>query len=236
MPDPGSRLTGILLFIISCGCMFVLGIMVGRNTAPVHFEMENLDEKLTQLQSSVLTEEADPGNAEPAVPREIPIEFYDKLREESSDEEEAVSTGRSADDHAPVKEPKYHKDENVPTAVTVAELKKDSAAEKRPAEKASSRESSRNPAAANGEATSVSGYAIQVASLRDPERAESVRAKFRDKGYPAYTRQARVEGKGQWWRVRVGPYSSKEQAGNDLARLQKAGVDAIILPVTDETD
>jgi len=44
----------------------------------------------------------------------------------------------------------------------------------------------------------------------------------------AYTQQAVVEGKGQWCRVRLGPYPDKIQAQNDLSRLQKAGVDAIL--------
>jgi cell division septation protein DedD len=69
-----------------------------------------------------------------------------------------------------------------------------------------------------------------VASLRDRQKAETVKNKYKDKGYPAFTQKAAVEGQGRWHRVRIGPYTNRSQAENDLIRLQKAGVDAMLLP------
>lgn len=54
-----ANLTGWLLscFVIF-GCMFFLGVMVGRNTAPVQFDVEEIEKKLAKLQGiSVLNEE-----------------------------------------------------------------------------------------------------------------------------------------------------------------------------------
>ncbi len=45
----------LTLFIIS-GTMFYLGVLVGRNTLPVRFDIDNLEEKLGNLKESVLKE------------------------------------------------------------------------------------------------------------------------------------------------------------------------------------
>lgn len=49
---------------IVCGCMFFLGVLVGRNTAPVQFDVDLLEEKLSNLQVSVLNQK-NPKKSEP---------------------------------------------------------------------------------------------------------------------------------------------------------------------------
>ncbi|MFP4225738.1 MAG: hypothetical protein ACLFRF_03330, partial [Desulfobacterales bacterium] len=43
------------LAFFACGLMFILGVLVGRDQAPIRFDIERLDEKLTHLKQSVLT-------------------------------------------------------------------------------------------------------------------------------------------------------------------------------------
>lgn len=189
-------------------CMFILGVLVGRNTAPVHFDMENLNKKLSQLQYSVLAGKTGRQTESEKIPNDISFEFYDKLKEKSQTDEYAEGRPR-------VLSPKYEK----PAPSQIRARK----AEPAPAGKAE-KKASPPPAPASQEKM----YAIQVASLRDPGKAEKVRNKFRNKGYPAFTQVALVEGKGRWCRVRLGPYRDRAQAEDDLERLQKAGMDAML--------
>ncbi|MGM0452600.1 MAG: SPOR domain-containing protein [Thermodesulfobacteriota bacterium] len=242
--SPMASPRGWLLLFVAGACMFVLGVMVGRNTVPLNFDMENLDRKMTRLSPSVMAEQKQPAAPDENKPDTMPFDFYDELREAPAE--------RPDGGPPQVKTPAFDKQPEA-TAITVARAKKtsdkppdkteaepDRKTEKprrktadptpEPAEQQQAQaetEPEQTPAPQAGE-TKKGAYAIQVASLRDPEKAKTVRDKFRDKGYPAYTRQARVEGKGQWSRVRIGPYSAKKQAKSDLARLQNAGVDAIL--------
>lgn len=230
-----------VLFFIACGCMFILGILVGRNTMPVRFDIADLNQKLSQLQKSVLAEEENIPDTDMTF-EEMPFEFYEILRDDE------IYTA-SENEEMPLRliKPKYEK--NPPASVHVAaatpeteqsrvqhrirEMQETSTAGQPPE---SSREVRRSPQQAEQsiprQRTSVpagEGFAIQVVSLRDFKSAETVRDKFKARGYPAYIQQAAVEGSGQWYRVRIGPYSDRAQAQKDLARLQKAGVDAIVL-------
>lgn len=207
--EKGSAAGWFLLVFTASACMFILGVLVGRNTAPVHFDMENLNKKLSQLQDSVLAGKTGRQTESEKIPNDISFEFYDKLKEKSQTDEYAEGRPR-------VLSPKYEK----PSPSKIRARKAEPA---RAAGKAGKEASSPTPPASQEKM-----YAIQVASLRDPGKAEKVRNKFRNKGYPAFTQVALVEGKGRWCRVRLGPYKNRAQAEDDLERLQKAGVDAIL--------
>jgi cell division septation protein DedD len=73
-------------------------------------------------------------------------------------------------------------------------------------------------------------YTIQVASLREADKADIVKDKFRQKGYPAYCQSSPVRGE-VWHRVRIGPYPDKTIAEKDCRRLEEAGFDALMLIV-----
>ena len=70
-------------------------------------------------------------------------------------------------------------------------------------------------------------YAIQVASLREPDKAAAVRDKFRSRGYPACCQSSEVQGV-IWHRVRIGPYPDRHTADQDYMRLKEVGVDALV--------
>ncbi len=234
-----------MLFFVACGCMFFIGVLVGRNTMPVRFDMADLNEKLGRLQKSVLTEDAGAGEPESPI-EQMPFEFYEKLRDEQ------LYTF-SDDDEMPLRviKPKFEK--NPTSSATVAgalpedrqhlagvkDRKREApaASGEKPVERPESRpvwqEAPHEPPDQPADRVR-GGYVIQVASLRSEESAEAVRDKFRARGYPAYTQQAVVEGQGRWSRVRIGPYKDKEQARDDIVRLQQAGVDAILLLAGDE--
>jgi cell division septation protein DedD len=56
------------------------------------------------------------------------------------------------------------------------------------------------------------GYQLQVSSFKTQAEAEQFADQLRARGHKAYTEEARVTGRGVWWRVRVGPFTSQRAA------------------------
>ena len=55
-------------------------------------------------------------------------------------------------------------------------------------------------------------YRVQVSSFRELKYARSLESKVRAQGYPAFVASTQVSGKGTWYRVYLGEYSSSEKA------------------------
>lgn len=348
-PAPRAGLSKWMLTFLACGCMFVLGILIGRNNAPVNFDMESLDQKLSELPASVMAD-ATSADGQKSL-EEMPFDFYDQLKEETvveevSDEKQVIQNplkkpksakkppsvmtakvmlpGQAPDEVlglkaktpetdtllasaektekpeaaeppepeetltdlqdrkieqpllnkavariepqvapsptlSPAPEPQAPAEAEEPAVVETPASAEPPVApepviqEPEPAEQPPPAVAAKTPEPEEPQAApepqavqepepeepappaekiaatgTARGYSIQVASLKEVDKANTVRDKFRSKGYPAYTQQAVVEGKGQWCRVRIGPYPDKAHAQSDLSRLQKAGVDAIL--------
>lgn len=74
-------------------------------------------------------------------------------------------------------------------------------------------------------------YYLQAASFREHADAEKLRAKLALKGYKSVTQARQVEGKGTYYRVRLGPYSDKRKAKTAKNKLQKLGVRPFVYTV-----
>lgn len=57
-------------------------------------------------------------------------------------------------------------------------------------------------------------YVVQVASFRANSISENEAGKYRNKGYNAFVEAAELPNRGTWYRVRVGNFSTKEEAQN----------------------
>jgi cell division septation protein DedD len=68
------------------------------------------------------------------------------------------------------------------------------------------------PSAAQAAAGHEGAWQLQVSSFKTQSEAEQFAEQLRARGHKAYTLEARVAGRGTWWRVRVGPFSSKLSA------------------------
>ncbi len=55
-------------------------------------------------------------------------------------------------------------------------------------------------------------YAVQVASFRASSISENEAGKYRNKGFNAFVEEAEIPNRGKWYRVRVGNFSSKDEA------------------------
>ncbi len=268
-----SNLFGWLMscFII-CGCMFFLGVMVGRNTAPVQFDVDRLEQKLSNLQVSVLNQNKseisdadfsetehtqgvaditdiqenikemselpivheniidmlkDKGREPEIYEQYVPPVFTPKYAKTTPAKKESVAARKkqvaASDDPAP----------SEPVAVLKPEVESASAEAPAPVvtpEKTVAEKSASPPAAHIQKPPAPAGpeFAIQVASLKDPEKARQLMNKFKEKGYPAFCQSSEVAG-ATWHRVRIGPYPDRELADRDQIRLKAAGVDSLVI-------
>jgi len=236
----------ICLFLV-CGCMFFLGVLVGRNKSPVRFDMENLEKKLATLQDSVLKKESKiKEKIEDVMPSLEEIDFLKELKEKEKPEVYKRYI-------PPVISPKYAKLDNSKTNQKPVGKKpkeppeiREAPSEKKPIvmdilEKEIQEEIIKTPKYIAPIASKeveleetpcdmANQYAIQVASLRIPVNAQTLQNKLKKKGYPAYTQSSEIKGE-KWYRVRIGPYPNRSTAEKDSRRLKASGVDALVFIV-----
>lgn len=203
----------LLIFFVSAW-MFVLGVLVGRGTAPVHFDTQALQDELVALRDDMMKKEREA--VEKAIRGEdekAPLEFYEALKKDGLDTAvkipaPAVATAESlprTEPTASVQPP--HKSR------TVTMAKKSKVPEKPTLTKA--------PSSPPAVVETTGKLTIQVASLKDGAAAERIVANLKKDGYPAYVSRIVIPGKGIWFRVRVGRYPNREQATADMQRLTR---------------
>ena len=195
--------------------MFILGMLVGRGTAPIEFDTQALQKELAALRDSMAKKERDAiEKAMRGGDEKDAVDFYEDLKKDSPDTtvQARVQSGSESSQIGGA----AHK-------TPVASLKKKARAAE-PAAQARS-EKPKPAAVQQGKLT------IQVASLRDADAAKRIIANLKKGGYPAYLSKHAAAGKKPWYRVRVGHYPSRQQAGKDLARLKKNGNAPILVDV-----
>lgn len=196
----------ISLTFVASAWMFVLGIIVGRGTAPVKFDIEKLQKELALLRETGIMKELRKYKIDTDVERhKTEMGFYETLKDAKKDVELKVDERKQPDKSlAEDKDPETKKiviSENI----TPKKLPKEN------------KISESNP------------FTIQVASLRDPKKANEMVAELKQKGYPAYRITAEIPGKGTWYRVRVGSYKGKAEANSMLGRLNKNRVKGMVV-------
>jgi cell division septation protein DedD len=82
------------------------------------------------------------------------------------------------------------------------------------------------------------GWQLQVSSFKSQAEAEQFADQLRARGHKAYTVEARVVGRGTWWRVRVGPFSSQHaaQAYRSLFEAKEHVVPFVVQPAEKSGD
>ena len=200
----------ISLIFFACAWMFVLGIFVGRGTVPVRFDMEKLEKELAALKEAVIKKEFDryklDSNSED---NKTKMGFYEALK--NTGEEERLKTD------IPKKKPKPLHKKAVSKAKKTVVSKKTVTTRKA------------KTAAVRKSAEDNNNFTIQVAALKDLKDADNLVAKFKKKGYPAYRSIGKIPGKGIFYRIRIGSFKNRAQAGSTFNRLKKENIKAIIV-------
>ncbi len=205
-----SAILWICLAFFACGWMFVLGVLVGRGTAPVKFDIEKLQKELAALKEAVLKKELrrykiDSNDKD----NKTKLNFYSTLKE---------STGEKKLIQDIIKKQKKKASKNNVVKVE----KKIVSSNIHPDKK-------KNDTGETKTMPPDKMLTIQVASLKDFKIADKMVALLRKKGYPAYSAVVDLGIKGTWHRVRVGGFKDKGQALTTMNRLKKDHYQCIVV-------
>lgn len=210
--------------------MFCLGILVGRGTAPVEFDIHAIQTQIAELKQAALekTRQYYQTEAKKAGGK-TELAFYEALKRAQDPPRQPAATAPTEVKRQPA-EKQAALQQPVETAVTAdggrerqidaveakegthvgpsvkvrAEAFKKSKPAVKPAVKT---EPFREP------------WTIQVAAMKDAEEANRLVAQLLQKGYAAYKLTGEIPGKGLWHRVRVGRYRDREETTAVINRL-----------------
>jgi hypothetical protein len=68
--------------------------------------------------------------------------------------------------------------------------------------------------------TQAVGFAVQVASFRPRPKSEELQRVLQDAGYPVQVVEVDIPGSGRYYRVRVGPFATEEEAREAASNLR----------------
>jgi DedD protein len=212
-----------LMFLI-CGWMFFIGVLVGRGTAPLKFDIPQIREKLkASLESSEKDGTISASKQAGVVKDSTELDFYEDLKKNKIDVdslkvEDSKAVPQKMDTASKLPGPvteKRNQSEAQPPAVQAGTPPARQPEGKPEPQKASEDESK--------------SLTVQVASVRDGQDADRLVEKLQKAGYPAYRAIGKVPGKGIWYRVRVGQYATRADAQKILEQLKKDGQKPILV-------
>ncbi len=182
-----------------CILVFVLGFLIGRNV-PLN-SSSRVDESrdfTPERPSFAITPKQSPGR----------YTFFDELAGDKP------SDGSSSREPKEVPAP----DESGNLALA-REGARQVIREVRPPKQPGEDDGSGKPA--ERERIAPSRYTVQVGAFTEKEVAENLSRKLRKKGYPSYTMDKTLPGRGVWHRVRVGNYESRKEAERVADMLER---------------
>ena len=218
--------------VLIAAWMFGLGVLVGRGTAPVKFDIQKLTRELENLIAADVKKQLEPVELETAETKtKTELEFYEELKksEPVAPDPPPRNTSRQAKENPPPDTVSREEDsppaeQKVPAATTASKK-----SVTKPVGKSEGEKPRPANAAADRPLDSTGNVTIQAASLKDLAEADAMVKKLKNRGYPAYKTIAVVPGKGIWFRIRVGRYSSRESAGDVVGKLKKEGYRPILV-------
>jgi cell division protein FtsN len=220
-------ITGWVCFIFFvCAWMFVIGVLVGRGTAPIKFDMAGIQKKLEASREDLKNKEQLRNQGKSGIVKDkTKLDFYEALR----DNREDTQIGKKKLSPSISKKAEPPPEKKLPPAI-------DSKAEKKiigkaePPQTGSTKQSQKPPIASKSKTgPSVKTYTIQAASVKDARDADRLVAELKKKGFHAYRAIGKVPGKGIWYRVRVGEYKSRTSARHTLNKLKKTGLKPMLV-------
>ncbi len=191
-----------VLCTLVCLWMFVLGLLVGRGTAPVRFNIKGLQDKLSDLKAATVDETTRHYQiAFQELDRKMDLGFHEALKDDKSD----LSSSTKPLPVAPA-----------PTAPAV---KPESEAPKKTKD---SDRKAETPDASNP-------WEIQVAATQSEVQGKQLVQQLEKMGLEAYLMKVAIPNKGIWYRIRVRGYTTREAAEKDVARLKKEHFSPMII-------
>lgn len=203
----------LLVFFVAAW-MFALGLLVGRGTAPIHFDTQALQKELADLRDAMLQKER--VAVEKALRGEdhkAALEFYEALKKDGPDTAVQIMAAEASDNGTPgrANAPEPLQPPHKPRSAIMA---KQTAVKGRP-------KGQTRPSATPSAMATTGNLTIQVASLKDATAAGKMVADLKKKGYSAHLSRIVIPDQGLWFRVQVGSYQTRGQAAADIERLTR---------------
>jgi cell division protein FtsN len=221
----GLLIWGLLVFFIA-GWMFVLGILVGRGTAPVAVDMNRLEQELRDLKTTLLEKETAKLALE-SDERKTPADlgFYEALKKPGQARDFKMDPPpqvEKVEALSPPPQPPASPPADEPARKTVA-----------PAPAAPPRKDTGNARTATRKeagADAVQGrFSVQVGAFKDADRAEQMAADLRGKGFPSYRIESPLQNGTALHRVRVGAFNDRGAAESMLVKLKTSNIKGLIV-------
>lgn len=211
-----GKIVWAIIFVFIAGWMFILGILVGRGTAPVNLEMDRFEKEIADLKSALREKESgsagdESGQQNPATTQ---LGFYEALMQTKPAKDFKVDPkliDQQALGSLPEPEPASPK----PANRTAPEKKPRREPAPQPRQPSKPKEPAKSPDIKKG------GYTIQVAAFSDAANSNRLVDRLKDKGFPAYQIQSPSGSSGALvHRVRVGAFPDRKSAETMLTKLQ----------------
>lgn len=207
MTRKGLIIWGVLFFFIA-GWMFILGILVGRGTAPITMDIDRFEKEIADLKSALMKKEnvkagTASGQKQPATTQ---MEFYEALMQTKPARDFKVDP--KLIDREPQK--------------PAAKPTRQTPPEKHAGETsiASGPKPSKPEAPGKSPEIKKGGYTIQVAAFNNAVNCSRLVSRLKEKGFPAYQIQSPAgDGGAVLHRVRVGAFDNRRSAETMLAKL-----------------
>ena len=189
----------ICLVVLISAWTFTLGVLIGRDSAPLEFDISALEKKLAALKALDIKEK---------------LKRFKILSDDVEDIKpdlgfhEALKTTKS-DIQLPDPPPEPVSDKTDPPAPPTAAVSK--------------------PNASVVEKDSIQKREPPTQTQTGKSDSDKMVTRLKRKGYPAYKAIAKVPGKGIWFRIRVGPYPNKDEAQVALTELKRNKLKGFIL-------
>ena len=220
-----GKLVWIVLILIVSGWMFVLGIMVGRGTAPMPQINQSIEQKLAELKAPPVDQTPEKPNPPADQEESIPVtelKFYEELKETKPAPTPKLPAPKPLKPVTPVPtEPPPVKSAPAPRA------------EIKPAPKTQAPPKDQKPVPAVKKTTpepSQSGhFTIQVAAVKNIGGAVKLVELLRGEGFDAYQMSSKSENGETWYRVRVGAFKDRSEAQPTLSRLSKMNFNGMVM-------
>lgn len=202
---PGRWPRGWLLWLVLvAGAHFFLGVLVGRGTSPLRFDVQALQKEIAALREGETREaiqrfrESMDGSG-----KDHPLDFYDVLKKDDKPRPAPAGVDKPVARKAPVAKP-------APASAAIAAPAAKSAAQP--------------PAPKN-----ANGPSVQVAAMREAEAAERIVQLLNSQGFAARTVRTKTADRGVWYRVRIGPFTDRQAANEARDRLSRLNYEAIVV-------
>jgi cell division septation protein DedD len=233
---------GLIMVIVGvaallCGT-FLFGVTVGKNIDTYPEKIASLPQKLlalvwrpAQIRAAQTATENKTAQNQPKAQEEPNLTYFNTLTGKKGMAKEQPIPDKKPVVEAPVAQPILPQPRNEATAATASpgsEVKKQQAEKKTSETDGDEIEAKIKEAEPAAEAPAAK-FSIQVASLKEKEKATQLNKKLSTLGYKARIVENNIPGKGKWFRVVIDGFSSKANAQSAAEKISgKTGVHGVV--------